>query len=140
MIQFKLWQLLGYAGLIPFLFLTWLYLYGVTKIGLAISFVFICYSAVIMSFISGSLWLQRHEDGMIMPSLGSNLLSLLAFFSILQTPIVSLILLSLGYLLLIGLELIYDVYQHRPEGYKKMRIVLTVVVVSCHLLMLNALY
>lgn len=135
----KLWQILGYSGLIPFIALTWLYLYGVTKLGVAIDFVFICYSAVILSFMAGSLWLQRHEDGMIMPSLGSNLLSLLAFVSILQTPHIALILLTFGFLLLIGLEFIYDLFNHRPDGYKRMRVLLTAIVVSCHLLLINAL-
>lgn len=138
--QIKLWQSLGYAGLIPFIFFTWLYLVGLTKVGVDIDFVFICYSAVILSFMAGSLWLQRHKDGVIIPSLGSNLLSLLAFFSILQSPQIALTLLTLGYLLLIALEFIYDLFNHRPEGYKKMRIILTTVVVGCHLLMLSVLY
>lgn len=134
----KLWQILGYAGLIPFVSLTWLYVSGVTKVGLPISLVFICYSAAILSFMAGSLWLQKHDEQILMPTLCSNLVSLSAFLSILLVPWVSVLLLTISYLFLLGLEFGYKLFDNRPQGYKFMRIVLTTVVVSCHLVLLNA--
>lgn len=135
----KLWRVLGFAGLIPFVACTWLYSIGIMKLGVSIVYVFTCYSAIILSFMSGSIWLQQHDEKVLAPTVLSNLFSLLAFLCLLLEPRIALSVLAVAYLLLLIFEVFYDLFKDKPSEYKSMRIWLTIVVVLCHALILSSL-
>jgi hypothetical protein len=136
----RVWQRLGYAGLLPFILSTLMAWVGWELPWFSASFAFISYSAIILSFISGSLWgrtLVLSTSGTIGRLLIlSNLYSILAWVALLLNEgIISLAILSVGYLSLLAIEqkskqLCFN------DAYISMRHRLTLVAVSMHLLML----
>jgi len=150
---------LGYAGLIPFLVPVYLMgqgflsadgLQSAAVFGLYAPYVFIAYSAVILSFLSGTLWAHASQaqefpgdeslgEGALIKSaiVFSNLLALSAWMSLLLiyiAPIMTLFavcLLLSGYLGLMLVERLVSVQQDR--SYWQMRIQLTAVVAIAHL-------
>ena len=132
----KLWLLLGYAGLIPFISLAGLSVFSDIEIGLSTHFVFTAYSACILSFLAGSIWLQGNTLRWFNPTLCSNLITLLAFISLLLSYPVGIVLLLIGYLLVFWLEIAFKLDTNKPEGYKTMRSWLTVIVMLCHFVIL----
>ncbi|MDG1199164.1 MAG: DUF3429 domain-containing protein [Porticoccaceae bacterium] len=140
---------LGYAGTVPFLlpvylmgqaFLSSKGLQSAALFGLYAPYVFIAYSAVILSFLSGTVWAYaRSVDAVVSYGaiLFSNLVALSAWLSMLLiyiAPIMTLFALCLlmaGYLGLLLIERLLEV----PEnvGYWHMRIQLTAVVALAHL-------
>ena len=135
----KFWQLLGYLGLLPFLF--GLY-FSVTNSSDAINshFPFIAYSAIILSFIAGSLWQVKEfhfkqKNLLARQQLISNLISLLAFIALLTPARYSLILLCIGYLFLWRYEkYLAKIYvRTKLSDYLKMRFRLTHIVIALHI-------
>lgn len=132
----KLWIYLGYAGLLPFISLALLSAFSNIEIGLSTHFVFTCYSASILSFLAGSIWLQGQTQALFGPTLCSNLITLLAFISLLLSYPIGIVLLLIGYLIVFWIEIAFKLYANKPDGYKTMRSWLTVVVLLCHFVIL----
>ncbi|MCT2532568.1 DUF3429 domain-containing protein [SAR92 clade bacterium H231] len=140
---------LGYAGTLPFLlpvylmgqaFLSSKGLQSAALFGLYAPYVFIAYSAVILSFLSGTVWAYaRSVDAVVSYGaiLFSNLVALSAWLSMLLiyiAPIMTLFALCLlmaGYLGLLLIERLLEVPEN--AGYWHMRIQLTAVVALAHL-------
>ena len=142
-------KILGYAGTVPFLlpvylmgqaFLSSKGLQSAALFGLYAPYVFIAYSAVILSFLSGTVWAYaRSVDAVVSYGaiLFSNLVALSAWLSMLLiyiAPIMTLFALCLlmaGYLGLLLIERLLEVPEN--AGYWHMRIQLTAVVALTHL-------
>jgi Protein of unknown function (DUF3429). len=137
---------LGYLGLLPFvggLGVSWT---GMTVFGLAGEQLFITYSAVILSFLSGVLWGNGLDDAY--PRLSrytlvlSNVLALLAWGAMLQsTTQLSVVTgaLMAGYSIVWLAERWIRHYQQKnaqPAGYQTMRDRLTLCVMALHALLL----
>ena len=140
---------LGYAGTLPFLlpvylmgqaFLSSKGLQSAALFGLYAPYVFIAYSAVILSFLSVTVWAYaRSVDAVVSYGaiLFSNLVALSAWLSMLLiyiAPIMTLFALCLlmaGYLGLLLIERLLEVPEN--AGYWHMRIQLTAVVALAHL-------
>lgn len=125
-------QYLGYLGVAPF-GLTLLFEKTTTEIFNTSSIqVFIFYSAIILSFIAGTLWRKENDTLSIKLQLASNLFSLLAFFALLMPEKMALMVLSASYLVVLCFE--YYIEQVRQENphYFAMRLQLTVIVVLLH--------
>ena len=140
---------LGYAGLLPFLVPLYLMVQGFSSdaglqsaslLGLYAPYVFIAYSAVILSFLSGTLWTYARPHSGILAAgaiLFSNLVALAAWLSLLLiylTPIMTLFALCLlmaAYLGLLLIERLLNVPQE--SGYWRMRVQLTILVAAAHL-------
>ena len=149
MSQTGLIKILGYAGTVPFLlpvylmgqaFLSSKGLQSAALFGLYAPYVFIAYSAVILSFLSGTVWAYaRSVDAVVSYGaiLFSNLVALSAWLSMLLiyiAPIMTLFALCLlmaGYLGLLLIERLFEVPEH--AGYWHMRIQLAAVVALAHL-------
>ena len=136
-------QLLGYLGLIPFVI-------ALAFQSLIIEFfqqtpkqVFIFYSAVILSFIAGTLWRKKNDQLSIKRQYLSNIFSLMAFLALLIPQNFSLILLAVSYLTILFCEYKLDEAQvagTKVEGIKvenkqyfDMRLQLTSIVVLLHI-------
>ena len=140
---------LGYLGLIPFAVGAALVATGATLFALPAHVLFITYSAIILSFLGGVLWgrsLARRESlQRWLLLLLSNVMALLAWFVLLAqaaNPSLALLALSLGYLVVWLAEWPLDTTDGpdplaRP--YAGMRLVLTGLVVSLHLVVLGFL-
>ena len=144
---------LGYAGLLPFMVPLYLMVLAFTSaaglqsaslFGLYAPYVFIAYSAVILSFLSGTLWAYgRPQAGVLAAGaiLFSNLVALAAWVSLLLiylTPIMTLFalcLLTAAYLGLLLIERLLEVPQE--TGYWRMRIQLTALVAAAHLAVIS---
>ena len=142
-------KILGYAGTVPFLlpvylmgqaFLSSKGLQSAALFGLYAPYVFIAYSAVILSFLSGTVWAYaRSVDAVVSYGaiLFSNLVALSAWLSMLLiyiAPIMTLFALCLlmaGYLGLLLIERLLEVPEN--AGYWHLRIQLTAVVALAHL-------
>jgi hypothetical protein len=139
--QNRLINALGYAGLIPFAVTAWASYLELVFFGLSATYWFSSYSAVILVFLSGSLW------GLIIGKAGnglttfvlvfSNAVALLAWLALGLLPNyywAGLALLMIGYLAVLSIELIYSHLLHSGVGpdYSKMRIKLTTIVVALH--------
>ena len=152
MSQSTLMKILGYAGLVPFLIPVYLMgqafvsapgLQSAAIFGLYAPYVFIAYSAVILSFLSGTVWAYARpmEGGLSRGAIVvSNLLALSAWLSLLLiyvAPIMTLFALCLlmaGYLGLLVIERQLGVPQ--TPDYWRLRIQLSVVVSLAHLLVI----
>jgi hypothetical protein len=137
----KVINVLGYAGLIPFIAAAGLVLADVSLPGLDPLLVFSAYSALILSFLGGVLWGRALGDasqqGYTAALLCSNGIVLLGFAALLFLPIAplpSLLLLALGFLLLIIVErtVFAPLFRDADAFYKSFRLSLTAVVVLIH--------
>ena len=145
---------LGYAGTVPFLlpvylmgqaFLSSKGLQSAALFGLYAPYVFIAYSAIILSFLAGILWAKSRDFSQkrIARSMivFSNLLALSGWASLLLINIssmlmvfaVALLLCGYGSLLLAERSLDHDA---RDSQYWRMRLVLTMLVICAHSLVL----
>ncbi len=132
---------MGYAGLIPFAAAAWASYLELAFFGLAATHWFTSYSAVILVFLSGSLWgliISRADNGLAGFVLAfSNGVALLAWLALGLSPNynwVGLTLLTFGYLAVLCIELMYShvlLTQVGPD-YSTMRINLTASVVALH--------
>ena len=151
-----IWRGLGYLGLLPFIGCLWLfeYLPQLADVSFLQPYLnafavnpqqtFILYSAIILSFMAGSLWKKdtynanTHESKINSSSKAlaviSNLICLFAFTCLFLSIFYSLILLPLGYLCALFIEY-YFCNKKEPSftpQYIKMRIILTAIVISLH--------
>jgi len=128
------WRLLGYLGLLPFLSFLLLSLLNINLVNIEAKTGFTFYSAVILSFLAGTLWQPSHDDSASKQNVISNLFSLLAFFSLLIKHDIALILLAIGYLWLYGFERKFIQEGSPMTPYYQMRLKLTLVVFSMHVI------
>jgi hypothetical protein len=138
----KTWQLLGYLGLIPFIFFLCLFDNPTQYLPVTPQQAFVFYSVTILSFLAGALW--RKDNSLLSKKLQiiSNSFCLYAFTCLLLPLHIAIPLLPLGYLLMLRTEyllLLQDEYLccHKQQGmrareYFTMRLILTVLVSSLH--------
>jgi heme/copper-type cytochrome/quinol oxidase subunit 2 len=103
-------------------------------------FSFICYSAIILSFIAGSLWRESSIYGNSQTQIISNLISLIAFVCILVNISTSLIVLPITYAFIFVYQLkLYNQSSNKElsSEYMIMRFWLTLAVIIFHLLAFN---
>lgn len=128
----KAWKALGYLGLIPFI--VCLYLSSEAEFwGISTKQAFVAYSAVILSFIAGTIWrrdVSTHHDKRYIIS---NIFSLIAFASLLVAQEVALIILALSFMLLFVYENSIGKQHKLPTDYMNMRFWLTQIVVLLHI-------
>jgi hypothetical protein len=129
----KSWQLLGYLGLLPFI--AFLYVsVGVENPNITAQQAFLTYSAIIISFIAGTLW--RKDDHHVNQQITSNALSLIAFLALFIERDLALIILVFSFLFLFIYEqkLAKGTQQNNLNtNYMRMRFWLTLIVVSLHI-------
>lgn len=131
----KSWQLLGYLGLLPFIVSLYLSVESVSW-SITAKQAFIAYSAIIVSFIAGTIWRNDDNTSHIQQQLISNAFSLLAFISLFTYYKVSLIFLALSFLFLFFYEKKLSISNgetNRKPAYIVMRLWLTFIVVSLHI-------
>lgn len=145
---------LGYLGLIPFLIPLWQMIIAVSKglgvdsaslFGLYAPYIFITYSAVILSFLAGILWskgrFNKQQKASKPALIFSNMMALSAWTSLiiinysqmLTMFAVALLLGGFGSLLLAERALNID---SDDTKYWRMRLVLTMIVITAHSLLL----
>ncbi|MDG1751578.1 MAG: DUF3429 domain-containing protein [Thalassotalea sp.] len=127
----KTWQSLGYLGLFPFFISLVLGLF-IEDWQYNAQQAFIFYSAIILSFISGTLWqapegLNRQKQQIV-----SNVFCLLAFSSLMLAHSIALVILTFGYLFIFFYEKSVRIYIPKTKEYIKMRFRLTLIVVLLH--------
>jgi len=142
----KTWQVLAYLGLLPFIFFIWISYFPTLTSELNPQQAFVYYSAMILSFLSGALWSENAKfchtakESVIQSNtysilqIMSNLYCLYAFGCLLMQTSSSLPFLLFGYLALLLTEylLCYAHDKIYTEAYFKMRVILTVCVVTLH--------
>lgn len=136
--KMKIWQWLGYLGLIPFAACLWLYQISIDSAANNLLFnpqqAFIFYSAIILSFLAGTLWRKDTLNLHIATQIISNLLCLYAFVCLFIPIFYALIFLPLGYFSLLLAE--YMLCNNKETAYTKsyfsMRLRLTVSVIFLH--------
>lgn len=128
----KTWKVLGYLGLLPFIIC--LYLSSETVFwGISTKQAFIAYSAVILSFIAGTIWRRDTQSYLQKRYIISNVFSLLAFVSLLVPYKIALIILVLSFVLLFIYENSISKQDKTPSDYMNMRSWLTQIVVLLHI-------
>jgi len=138
----KTWQLLGYLGLIPFIVFLCLFNHTTQYLTVTPQQAFVFYSVTILSFLAGALWRKDNKLSSRKFQIISNGFCLYAFACLLFPVYIAILLLSLGYLLILSTEcLLLQQHEKSPkqtEGYPKeyltMRLNLTLLVSSLHLL------
>ncbi|MBA6380066.1 MULTISPECIES: DUF3429 domain-containing protein [unclassified Colwellia] len=130
----KSWQLLGYLGLLPFA--GFLYLSVVLEdSSVWAQQAFIAYSAIIVSFIAGTLWRKAEDNTRLTQQIISNLLSLIAFTTLLMPDDLALIVLSFSFMFLFLYEKKLAITEQINDvdlAYMRMRFWLTFIVLSLH--------
>lgn len=127
-------QTLGYMGLIPFI--ASLYV-SINNMGLPLDAkqVFIAYSAIILSFVAGTLWQTSEESKHDRRKIVSNIFCLFAFLSLLVNQHLALMLLVVNYTLLFLYEsklAKLNQENDRNTAYMTMRFRLTSIIVLLH--------
>ena len=134
----KTWKSLGYLGLIPFL----ICLIVVESYPHNLLFnsqqVFHFYSAIILCFLAGTLWVKDSDDSQSTRLIVSNVLCLYAFSCLFLPLNFALIFLPLGYFSLLTAEYILCKKQQSSytTAYFTMRLVLTLFVCLLHMIAL----
>ena len=139
--KLRLIPTLGFLGLIPFLSAVLLTLAGLGPLGLERSTLFIGYSAMILAFLSGSLWgeglriADSFESRVLLIS--SNLFAVVAWVGLGLNSIdylIALTVLGMGYALILFLEYQTSrvLYSNCDYPYLSLRARLTFVVLSLH--------
>lgn len=138
----KTYSMLGYAGLLPFIISTSLILMGQTLFSIDPFVLFTTYSAIILSFLAGTLWGREssqvhylNDDNLLIIS---NVVSVLAWVAVVVNHLyVSLLILMLGYVVVY----IKDRQQWREkilsDQYIQLRGHLTTVALVCHLIVIG---
>jgi len=132
-------QVLSYMGLIPFFMSLFMSLDN-TLWQVNTQYIFIAYSAIILSFVSGTLWQGNQTKQHDVKKIVSNLICLFAFLALFLAQHLSLILLAINYLCLFVYE--YRISKqlnqqsHREVAYMKMRFKLTIIIVLLHIIAL----
>jgi ABC-type Fe3+-siderophore transport system permease subunit len=126
------WKTLGYAGLIPFFGCLTLSAYF-DNLGFNSQQVFIAYSAVILSFIAGSLWRIDDNNEHKSRQLISNIFSLIAFSALCVHFLAGLIILASSYPLILFFEYKMTGQASMKKHYMIMRCKLTLLVFIAHI-------
>ncbi|MEH6451436.1 MAG: DUF3429 domain-containing protein [Psychromonas sp.] len=139
----KITKQLGFMGLIPFIGSLVLSLQNISVDNINLpnmawqvdgQFLFIAYSAVILSFMAGTLWQANQSEKKVKQNIISNVFSLFAFFALLTPTLIAVVILAFNYLVLFLYESRYvDKQDNISAPYMKMRLQLTLVVVSLHI-------
>ena len=144
--------ILGYAGLVPFVLLSIMManaaffgagLQSSSILGLYTPYLFISYSAIILSFLSGTLWSRNQLDGdsaqNVLLLLGSNFVALIAWLALILVYFSSLMTLLAVSLLIAGFASVLVMERSimvEVVSYWKLRLHLTVIVIATQLLVL----
>ena len=136
----KITKILGYSGLIPF------YVFSLLTINEHFTFfidIFFLYSVIILSFLSGSLWMKLiknpNQNNSVLYKLISIGLPLFALTSELFVAyVLKIIIYVMIYILLYICEL--KTSESNLKDYVKMRFILTINVVLTHFLLLYAIF
>lgn len=127
-------QYLGYLGLSPFLLTFAFSAYTEELFNISAVQLFIFYSAIILSFIAGTLWRKHNDNQSIKLQLCSNVFSVLAFFTLLLPHYIALVALAKFYLLILLCEYHFDHVEPENHSYLQMRLHLTSLVVIIHII------
>ncbi|MFT5807726.1 MAG: chromate transport protein ChrA [Moritella dasanensis] len=130
----KISQTLGYMGLMPFIISLYLSIND-TAWQLDAKQVFIAYSAIILSFVAGTLWQTSDETKHDRRKIVSNIFSLFAFLTFLVNQHLALAILAANYILLFLYEsklVTLNQENDRNPAYLTMRFRLTCIVVLLH--------
>ncbi len=139
--QMQLINSLGYAGLVPFVASAIASFWETTVLGLGAADWFVRYSAVILVFLSGSLWgvvLNKSDSNLCLLILAlSNVLALTAWLALGVSDayfLLCLTLLMLGYAAVLSIEVALQeiLYRGVKPNYCLMRLTLTVIVIALH--------
>lgn len=119
----------GYAGILPFLAL--LLLFAVSQQLWAIQ-LFVFYSLAIINFVAGTVWqpnkaISKLQHIALLPSL-------IIPISLLLSTSLTLALLIVGYVALLRFQMLDEHWEPLPKSYQNMRLWVTGIVVSLHLL------
>jgi hypothetical protein len=126
-------KVLGYLGLIPFI--VCLYLSSeIAFFGIYTTQAFVAYSAIILSFVAGTIWQRDADVYQDKRHIISNIFSLIAFASLLVVHEVALILLALSFIFLFVYENSLSKKPKLPTDYMNMRFWLTQIVVLLHVI------
>jgi hypothetical protein len=127
----KSWKVLGYLGLLPFIACLYVNSEAVF-FGISTKKSFVAYSAIILSFIAGTIW--RRDDDIYHDKryLISNIFSLIAFVSLLVERELALIILALSFMFLLVYENTLTKQKNHSTDYMNMRFWLTQLVVLFH--------
>ncbi len=126
------WKALGYAGLIPFFGCLTLSAY-IDNLGFNSQQIFIAYSAIILSFIAGSLWRVEDNNAHKNRQLVSNIFSLIAFSALCVNFLAGLIILASSYPLILFFEYRITVKSAQKRHYMIMRCKLSFLVFLAHI-------
>ena len=125
---------LGYAGLLPFIGLTFLQLWP-HSVAFTLPFaVFQSYSQIILAFMAGVLWPVLYQQSARLMPVWVVSFALVGWFSSLLSPQYQLIVLAAAFLALRLVELRLGVNVSYTPAYRQLRNHLTTVVVACHLI------
>ncbi|MBB1361272.1 MULTISPECIES: DUF3429 domain-containing protein [Shewanella] len=140
----KTWQWLGFAGLLPFIILSVLAFNHSLLAPEHTMLGFVSYSAVILSFVAGTLWgkavILTLDDNIAKLLIISNIIALACWIALL-TPFAlsALILLASGYLYLLYIE--FKAKQlSTTTSYLTLRTILTSAAVVCHIIVMLSLF
>jgi len=136
------WQWLGYLGLIPFIIFSFFPTLITNHWFISTDKAFIFYSAIILSFLSGTLWRIKNSPSNIWTQLASNILCLFAYLCLFLPIKWALTILPFGYFgLLITEYYINNKMDVLSSQYLIMRFALTLIVVALHaILLINQYY
>ncbi|MEW6991845.1 DUF3429 domain-containing protein [Colwelliaceae bacterium 6441] len=124
-------KILGYLGLIPFI--VCLYLSDETFEYFNNKFAFVAYSAIILSFLAGTLWTSAHKTSNTQQLIISNVFSLTAFVSLLLPVHIAIMVLAVGFLCICVYEKFFMLNDKQLDSYLKMRVQLSFIVIALHI-------
>lgn len=130
----RLIHILGYAGLLPFIGLTFLQLWP-QLLAFSLPFTaFQSYSQIILTFMAGVLWpVFYRQSGLTLPIWVVSI-ALVGWFSSLLLPQHQLLVLAAAFIALRLIEVWQGSLLNYSPAYQRLRNQLTTVVVICHLL------
>jgi hypothetical protein len=135
----RLIQLLGYAGLLPFIGLTFLQLWPQLFTFTPPFSAFQSYSQIILAFMSGVLWPVLYQQSERFFPVWVVSFALVAWFSSLLVPSQQLLVLAAAFVALRLFEVRQKSQLSYSPAYNRLRNHLTTVVVTCHLLYWSSL-
>ena len=136
----KITKILGYSGLIPF------YVFSLLTINKHFTFfidIFFLYSVIILSFLSGSLWMKLIKNPNQKNSVLYKFISIgLPLFALTSELFVAYVLKIIIYVMIYILLYICELKtsESNLKDYVKMRFILTINVVLTHFLLLYAIF
>ena len=135
----RLIQLLGYAGLLPFIGLTFLQLWP-QLLAFTLPFTaFQSYSQIILAFMAGVLWPVLYQQSERFFPVWVVSFALVGWFSSLLLPAQQLLVLAAAFVALRLFEIRQGNQLNYSPAYTRLRNHLTTVVVTCHLLYWSSL-